>query len=276
MINLLDLRNEQINDESINIVISKNIEDSYKLDLSNCKENTIVINLLENVNATILNVIANKNKKITINIANGASLNLNIASFEENDGNSFEVILNENSEFDGAYADFSLGKNHFDFVCNLNGRGAKALWHLATLSKDNDKKEFDISFYHYNKDTYARMENYGVCENESLLTFSGTSKIFKGAKRSATHQSAKVMVFDKKCNAKASPILCIDENDVQASHAAVVGQINDEHIFYLTSRGIEEKEAKKLITLGYLVPILNHFKDQETKDIIALNIEKRV
>ena len=120
------------------------------------------------------------------------------------------------------------------------------------------------------------MENYGVCEDSSNLSFLGSSKIIKGAHNSATHQSAKIMVFDKNCVAKASPTLCIDENDVQASHAAVVGRINEDHIFYLTSRGIEEKEAKKLITLGYLMPILSHFNNQKTIDDIKKNIERRV
>ena len=78
------------------------------------------------------------------------------------------------------------------------------------------------------------------------------------------------------CDSPVSPILCIDENDVQASHAAVVGQINEDHLFYLVSRGIKEKDAKKLITLGYLMPILDHFKDEATSEIIKKNIEERV
>ena len=53
------------------------------------------------------------------------------------------------------------------------------------------------------------------------------------------------MVFDNECVAIAKPILKIDENDIEANHAAVVGKINDEHLFYLTSRGISETEAKE-------------------------------
>ena len=70
-----------------------------------------------------------------------------------------------------------------------------------------------------------------------------------------------------------SPILKIDENDIEASHAAVVGKINDEHIFYLTSRGLSEEEAKRLITLGYLKPIMTGFADDEMKNEIEALIE---
>ena len=84
------------------------------------------------------------------------------------------------------------------------------------------------------------------------------------------------MVFDRLSNAVAKPILKIDENDIEASHAAVVGKINDDHLFYLTSRGISEKEAKELITYGYLKPILQGFSDQEVIDDINNLIEGRM
>ena len=70
--------------------------------------------------------------------------------------------------------------------------------------------------------------------------------------------------------------MCIDENDVEASHAAVVGKINEEHIFYLCSRGLGEEEAKRLITLGYLNPIIAYFDDQRIKEDIANAIIKKV
>ena len=271
MINLLDDVKEQINNM---FVADLKLDGTYQL--NSIPGDALIINLHENINASILINVNYTNKKIIVNLDKNAQLDFNIASFDLDNENQIEVNLDENSEFNGAYADFSSNCNKFKFTCNLNGTHSKANWHLATLLKDSDLKSFEISFYHNKRDTYAKMENYGVCEDQSNLNFLGTSKINKGAKSSATHQSAKIMVFDKKCVAKASPTLCIDENDVQASHAAVVGQINEDHIFYLMSRGIEEKEAKKLITLGYLMPILNHFNDAETINGIKDNIEKRV
>ena len=274
MENLTEKDFNAINQDTIVIDIeSSNV---FKLDLKSLNYKNIVINLSNGAKVSILNVVNASHRNITCNLKEDTYLDYGIASFEKECGNSVEVNLKENSVFNGAYADFSYGENNFDFSCNLNGRGSKALWHLASLTKNCDKKNFTISFFHHARNTYAKMENYGVCEDSSSLNFLGTSRIFNGAKESATHQSAKIMVFDKKCSAKASPTLCIDENDVQASHAAVVGQINEDHIFYLTSRGIDEKSAKKLITLGYLTPILSYFKDEETLNIIKTNIEERV
>ena len=84
------------------------------------------------------------------------------------------------------------------------------------------------------------------------------------------------MVFDEKSDAIAKPILKIDDNDIEASHAAVVGKISDDHMFYLTSKGLSEEEARQLITYGYLKPILNGFDDQELQTKIQGYIEKGV
>ena len=138
------------------------------------------------------------------------------------------------------------------------------------MNKDN--KEFDVSAYHNAINTYAQLDNYGVCRDEGKLTFSGICKIINGSHGSKAHQNAKIMVFDELSNGVAKPILKIDEHDIEASHAAIVGKINDEHIFYLTSRGLSEEEAKRIITLGYLKPILKGFSDdnmvQEIENLI--------
>ena len=279
MLSLLE-KNEFIiskkTDRQIEFTILRDCSEKLKLELDNLTIDNVVVNVSEGASISVLEIGECENKNIVYNLEDNSSLVLNIASFGMFKNNSRIISMNEGSSFNGAYADFSRGENDFKLTCNLNKRGANAIWHLATLTKFDDKKSFDISFHHFAKETYAKMENYGVCEDSSSLNFLGVSKIYKGAKASATHQSAKIMVFDKKCNAKASPNLCIDENDVQASHAAVVGQINEEHVFYLTSRGICEKDAKRLITLGYLNPILNYFEDKETLDIIKTNIEERV
>ena len=82
-------------------------------------------------------------------------------------------------------------------------------------------------------------------------------------------------MFDERCVAQASPILCIDENDVQASHAAVVGKLNEEHIYYLLSRGLSLADARRLISLGYLKPI-EAFFEGETRNRIEEAIERGI
>ena len=190
----------------------------------------------------------------------------------------YKVIVNvkRNSKVEAYFADFSTQKVHFSFVGNLLEDGATLNWHLSSLSASKDNKTFDISVNHIAPKTYARMDNYGVCKDDGKLVFSGVSSIFNGSKGSKTHQNSKIMVFDALSDGIAKPILKIDENDIEASHAAVVGKINDEHLFYLTSRGLNESQAKELITFGYLKPIMNGFTEEEIKEEISSLIERRM
>ncbi len=233
----------------------------------------VTLNISGNVN--ILEICNQSKTKVVINLLENAMVNHSIAFFDGHNHIDYEINEAEGSEYHGALADFTSGNNRFNFVCNLKGDYSKAFWNLASLASSRDLKDFFVSFYHYGKRTYAKMENYGVCQNEASLSFLGTASIEKGSKGSATHQSAKIMVFDPMCKAKASPKLCIDENDVEASHAAIVGQINEEHIYYLMTRGIDEEDAKRLITLGYLNPILRYFSDEDVLNKIKANIERR-
>ncbi|MDD6302143.1 MAG: SufD family Fe-S cluster assembly protein [Bacillales bacterium] len=279
MINLFETKNENIqilsNDDEITFDLSLKGEEIIYVDWSKFHHKKVIINFHNAISYKVVEINNPDSIDVIINLDDYTSLEHSIASFNQSKKNNYVVNLQNSSFYRGGFADFSFGEKMMNFVCNLNKPYAKAIWNLASLATTNDNKTFYVSFHHYAPHTYAKMENYGVSENESTMNFFGTSSIEKGAKSSATHQSAKIMVFDSKCKCKASPILCIDENDVEASHAAVVGQINEEHIFYLTSRGINEEDAKKLITLGYLNPILKFFTDEEILNKISKNIEGR-
>lgn len=183
--------------------------------------------------------------------------------------------IGKNSKITVYFADFTTEKIHLDASINLNDDEATCDWHLASLSEKNDDKAISVSMYHNHPNTHGRIDNYGVCKDQSSLVFSGISHIVKGCHQSTSHQNAKIVVFDNNCKAIAKPILKIDENDIEASHAAVVGKVSDEHIFYLTSRGLSVDEAKLLITLGYLKPILKGFNESTQQEINTL-IEGRL
>ena len=264
-----------INNIKDNIVnFDNNLDQNVLLDLSKFKGDKIQINI-PNGSFDLL-VVPSANKEIELNQFSNSFLKIGFIGKGDISNFKISANLSENSTIDSYFADFSTGKNHSTIIINLNGKGAKANWHLASLSSQNDNKEFEVSIFHNSPYTYAQSDNYGVCKNEGKLVFSGTSKIVNKSIKSKTYQNAKIMVFDRLSNATAKPILKIDENDIEASHAAVVGKINDDHLFYLTSRGISEKEAKELITYGYLKPILLGFNDQEVIDDINNLIEGRM
>ncbi len=263
-------------DDTFYISINSSNEENYSiLTLKDIASENIEITCNEYVKIKILiNEFENKNIKFILK--NNAFLRLNFLSLTQSACGNYLFYLEEFSNAFVAMADLVKGNVDFNATFNLLGDNANSEWHLASLGADNDKKVFNINFNHVAKNTTGVMSNYGVVEDESMMHFKGISHIKNGSIKSKTHQSAKIMVFDPKCHAKANPILKIDENDIEASHAAIVGKVNDEHMFYLCSRGISENDAKQLITLGYLKPITNYFEDEKYVQEIVDGIEKRL
>ena len=216
-----------------------------------------------------------EDNKIDFTLKDGAVLHLSIYANSPIKNPKLTANLDKNSKIITFFADFSTKENKLDASINLNGENAECEWHLASLSSGEDNKDIAVSIYHNHPSTFGRIDNYGVCKDTSKLLFSGVSHILKGCHRSKSHQNAKIVVFDDDCIARAKPILKIDENDIEASHAATVGKVSDEHIFYLTSRGLNTEEAKMLITLGYLKPILKGF-DTTIAEQINNEIEGRL
>ena len=217
-------------------------------------------------NKSLFKLVINNNSKVTFSV------------LAENpvDEAKMNIVVKNNASIDGYFADFSKENINLNCVIDLNEEGATANFRLASLAAKEDRKNIDISINHNSPKTYGKVDNYGVCKDNAKMTFLGTSYILHGSIKSKTQQSAKIMVFDEASDAIAKPILKIDENDIEASHAAVVGKINDEHLFYLTSRGISESDAKELITFGYLKPILLGFKEEQIKERISSLIEGRM
>lgn len=231
-------------------------------------ESEFLVLAKEPVKLTILNL--KEESKLHFDVENNVFLQLSIFSNKKTKSLKITANIGENAKILTYFADFSKEECKIDADINLNKEQATCEWHLASLSSGLDNKQIAVSIYHNSPLTFGKIDNYGVCKDNSRLLFSGTSHIIKGSHKSTSHQNAKIMVFDQGAIGSAKPILKIDENDIEASHAAVVGKISDEHLFYLTSRGLSIDEAKSLITLGYLKPILVGFDEDIQKQIDAI------
>lgn len=177
-----------------------------------------------------------------------------------------EIYLKDNAICQCGYAELSDGSYEGIYHYYLDGEGADAKVRMAILSKEKEKKHYEILIQHNRPHTYGQMDNYGVVKDEGKLVIDGIGTITKGQHASASHQTNRIMVFDPRCTASANPYLYIDEYDVKASHAAGVGKMDEEHLYYLQSRGLTKTQAMHLITYGYLKPVIEVIDNQMLKD----------
>ncbi len=185
-------------------------------------------------------------------------------------------IIFDNAIVESAYAQLSLGNMQGKYNYDLDGQGATVNVRIAALSTNHSNKNIEIAFHHLKPNTYGKMNNYGVVKEGSYLCFDGVGRIEKGNSQSQTHQVSKIMIFDQDCIAKANPYLFIDEYDVKASHAAGVGKYDEEHLFYLQSRGLTKDQAMQLVTYGYFMPVVEVIHNQTIKETFIKILERRM
>ena len=86
-------------------------------------------------------------------------------------------------------------------------------------------------------------------------------------------------MLSDKARSDANPILLIDENDVTAGHAASIGQVDPEDLYYLMSRGLNQKTAEQLVIRGFLGTVIAEIPVKEVRDemiaVIDTKLEKR-
>ena len=243
-------------------------ETSYKIEVNENAHWTINV---EYINENI-------NSKFDIEIKEYSSLKHNIIVYENILNLDIKQNINIYGSGDYTSALLDVSEVNVNFVNNISllGDYASSYFRSAVVSNKEAKKLYEINTVNKAFNTSSKMDNYGVCKDQSKLEFKGIGTIKKGYKQSNNHQNSKIIVFDELSNASVYPLLYIDEYDVLASHSAAVGKVNDEHMYYLCSRGLSEDQAREFITLGYLLPVLNYFLDEEIKEKAQKTLERRV
>jgi Fe-S cluster assembly protein SufD len=113
----------------------------------------------------------------------------------------------------------------------------------------------------------------GALRDSSRVVYSGLIHIAPGAKGSNAFQTNRNVVLSDEAKADSIPNLEIENNDVKCSHAASVGPVDEDEIFYLQSRGIPRDEAERLIVRGFFQEVLDKVPLEEVRKGLDVAIE---
>ena len=157
---------------------------------------------------------------------------------------------------------------------NIVEEGGISSVYTASISGEKFTKNLVINNVNHAPHTESYMTNFGIGYDQGKLVVDGIGDIRNGAHGSVNKQHSTMVVFDDKAKATNRPLLLIEEDDVVANHASAVGKIDEQTIFYLCSRGLTLKQAKKYISLGYFKPVLAFLSDLELKEKVLDYLEE--
>lgn len=268
----------QINDNQVIVNNASSLQIVYLVDqIGKYTFNLVIKGTLELIETYIFKTDATLVKNIEV------LKNSNVLRYSDNQSNinsKTKVIENvkitRDSNVKCAYVELSSNNIEMEVNYELIEENAQAEVRFAALAKEKEKKHLTVAITHKAPHTTGIMDNYGVTKNEASLVIDGIGKIEKGNHQSNSHQTNKIIVFDKLCKAKANPYLYIDEYDVKASHGASVGKIDEEHLYYLQSRGLSKEAAMHLVTYGYFTPVLEFIGNEELKELFNIMLKEKV
>jgi FeS assembly protein SufD len=167
----------------------------------------------------------------------------------------------------------SLTRSRLD--SHFRGQGASAEDVEVVFADSTQKFDLVSDLVHEATDTKGRIVAKGVLKDKARSIFKGMIRIGKEAKRADAYLAEHAMLLSPEARSDAIPGLEIATNEVRATHAASVAQIDDEEIFYLMSRGLDENEAKKMIILGFLEPAVIRIPVEEVRERLRIMVEDK-
>lgn len=216
-----------------------------------------------------LKVVANldKNAVATVIVENNISDNTNTFISIENN-------LEENAKLYTTTLDLS-GKNKVSNIyTKLIGDNSEQELRNIYLGKGNDLLDLNYHVETIGKKSKIKIESKGAITDKAKKSFKGTIDFKKGSVKADGREQEDCVLLSKESRSKSLPMLLCHEEDVFGEHGVSSGKIDSKKLFYLMTRGLDEKEAKKTIIRANFNEIINSIEDEELQEKINKAVDE--
>jgi FeS assembly protein SufD len=159
---------------------------------------------------------------------------------------------------------------------HLQGPGASTTTWSVFLGDHTQKYDIQAASIHEAPHTSSTIITKGALDDDAKTIYRGLVNIQEKATNSEGYQKEEVLLLSSDAQADVIPDLLIDNNEVQCSHGASIGQLNQEMMFYMMSRGLSAEESKLSIIEGFFQPMIDKIHDGALQNHIQDMIQKRL
>lgn len=273
------------NSIKLNIDKKDDIRIIYKFDDKNCTLiNKVEINAFKDCSVTIeYKSITNKkcfhNGMIKVNCKNDAKVKLSVINLlNENSLNfeSFENELSENANLEYTIIDIGAEKSVSNYYSNLIGNGAENDLKTVYLGTNKQLKDINYIAELRGKKTNIDIDVQGALKEKSKKNFKGTIDFKRGCKKAVGNENEYCMILSDDSKSIALPMLLCTEEDVEGNHSTASGRVEESELFYIMTRGLEYKEAIKLMVKARFNEIIERVKQADLREEILKEIDRRL
>ena len=152
--------------------------------------------------------------------------------------------------------------------CNLNGNFSSAFVNGIFYLEKQKQHEIRTKINHMTENTKSYQLIKSVLDDESKSVYQGKIYVDSNAQKTDGYQLSKAILLNENTEFNAKPELEIYADDVKCSHGSASGNLDENSIFYLRSRGLNYNEARSLLINGFLLEVIEKITDTQIKNFI--------
>ena len=162
-----------------------------------------------------------------------------------------------------------------DFFTNLNEKNSNCEIYSNAILKQNEHFELQTVMSHLAPHCTSYQKVKKVLEDASKGIYQGKIYVKKNAQKTDAYQLSKAILLNNETEFDAKPELEIYADDVKCSHGSSSGNLDENAIFYLMSRGLDRKQATNLLIEGFFRDIAETINHTEIKKYLIKIIERK-
>lgn len=185
-------------------------------------------------------------------------------------------IQEKDSKFHASLASWGGYKGKSFYDTNVAGKGCWTRYVGLSPLKAREFQDTEVRILHSESHAQSSILYRTVVREKAHHVFTGNLHIPSRCKDVGAVQINNNLLLDRTARAESIPKLEVFADSVKCEHGATVGEIDEEQLFYLASRGISEEEARKMIVEGFLNEVVREFPSETVREELSSMIESRM
>ena len=254
---IYQITNEKVSNTNINFQLNFELEENSSIKIINLSDDNSEKNFINN----LFNFNLGKNailKNYKIDKKSNTNIKYDYSSITQKENSISETFI------------FSSGSDYIknEVNCNLEGQYSSAFINGIHLLSKNKHHEIRTNTNHLYENTKSYQLIKSVIDDSSKSVYQGKIYVDSKAQKTDGYQLSKAVLLNEQAEFNAKPELEIYADDVKCSHGSASGSLDEDSIFYLMSRGLDQKTAKELLINGFLLDVVEKITDEEIKKLL--------
>lgn len=186
------------------------------------------------------------------------------------------AILEKNAKINWITIEIGSSINVTNYNSDLLGEHSEVNIYSAYMVDGDRKQDIYYTNNHFGEKSVSNMWIEGVLKDRAKKIFKGNIDFKKGCHESKGSQMEEVLLLNPEVKTDSIPMLLCGEEDVDGAHAASIGKIDEDELFYLMSRGFNYSEAQKLVIEARFNPIFDKIPEEDLRKLLSEELNRRI